>query len=159
MKISMRTALICGAIALVVFGSPIASLAQQAQVSPYQAMSDKFFDMLQQDKSSDALDYMFSTNPAIKKVPDKIDDLKSQFTALRKMSGPYISRTKLVETTVAGMFVYQHYFVAYERQPISIRITYYKPGATWRCQGVQFDTNIDDAIRKAADDKIPIEVK
>lgn len=159
MKLRMRFALICAAIALVIFGSPATGLAQQVQVSPYQAMSDKFFDMLQQDKSSDALDYMFSTNPAMKKVPDKIDDLKSQFVALRKLVGPYISHTRLAETEVAGMFVYQHYFVAYERQPISIRITYYKPGATWLCQGVQFDTNVDDVIRKSADDKIPIEVK
>jgi len=37
------------------------------------------------------------------------------------------------------MFIYQHYFVAYERQPISIRIKYYKPGGVWLCYGVQFD--------------------
>jgi hypothetical protein len=56
-----------------------------------------------------------------------------------------------VETKVAGMFVYQHYFVAYERQPFSVRIKYYKPGATWMCYGLQFDGEISDEIQKAAD--------
>lgn len=58
---------------------------------------------------------MFATNPALKKVPDQADQLKTQFGSLRTLMGPYISHTKLVETKVAGMFVYQHYFVAYER--------------------------------------------
>jgi hypothetical protein len=158
MKYRVGSAFLNVVVALVVFGSSAASYAQQTQVSPYQAMSDKFFDMLQQDKSSEALDLIFSTNPAVKKVPDKVDNLKSQFASLRKLAGPYVSHTKLVETKVAGMFVYQHFFVAYERQPFSVRITYYKPGATWLCQGLQFDVNIEDLIQKAADSKIPIEV-
>jgi uncharacterized membrane protein len=73
--------------------------------------------------------------------------------------GQYISHTKLVETKIAGMFVYQNYFVGYERQPISVRITYYKPGATWLCYGLQFDANLTDLIQKRADDSIPIAAK
>ena len=159
MKHRMRIALICGLIALGIVGSRDTSRAQQTQDSPYQAISDKFFDMLQQDKTSDALDYIFGTNPTTKKMPDKIDQLKAQFTSLRNMMGPYVSHTRLVETKVAGMFVYQHYFVAYERQPISIRIKYYKPGATWVCYAVQFDADLDELIRKVADDKISIDAK
>jgi hypothetical protein len=57
------------------------------------------------------------------------------------------------------MFVYQHYFVAYERQPISVRIKHYKPGATWLCYGVQFDAELADLIPKEADRSIPIAAK
>ena len=73
--------------------------------------------------------------------------------------GPYVSRTKLAETKVAGIYVYQHYFVAYERQPISIRIKYYKPGETWVCYGLQSDAKLTDHIQQMAHDKIAIEVK
>jgi hypothetical protein len=67
--------------------------------------------------------------------------------------------TKLVETKVAGVFVYQHYFVAYERQPISVRIEYYKSGATWMCYGLQFDAKVTDEIQKAADANLSFPTK
>ena len=42
-------------------------------------MSDKFFDMLRQDKASEAVDLMFAANPALTKIPDQADQLKTQF--------------------------------------------------------------------------------
>jgi hypothetical protein len=159
MKQWIRITLICSAITLGLFGSRYTSQAQPAQDSSYQAISDKFFEMLQQNKASEAFDYIFGTNPATKKMPDKVDQVKAQFTSLRNMMGPYVSHTRLAETKVADMFVYQHYFVAYERQPISIRIKYYKPGATWVCYAVQFDADLDDLIQKVADNKISVDVK
>jgi hypothetical protein len=157
MKYSMRMALFCAAIAVGLFGSPYTSQAQQASDASYQTMSDKFFSLLQQGKGSDAVDYLASTNPALmKKVPDQMDNLRTQFASLGRLMGPYISNTKLVETKIADMFVYQHYFVAFERQPISVRIKYYKPGATWLCYGVQFDDELTTLIQKAADSSIPI---
>jgi hypothetical protein len=157
MKYSVRMALFCAAIAVGLFSSPYRSQAQQTSDSSYQAMSDKFFNLLQQGKGSEAVDYLASTNPALmKKVPDQMDNLKAQFASLGTLMGPYISHTKLVETKIAGMFVYQHYFVAYERQPISVRIKYYKPGATWLCYGVQFDDELTNLIQKTADSSIPI---
>jgi hypothetical protein len=151
--------LFCSVLLLGLLANPLSAEAQQTQAASYQAISDRFFDMLQQDKIPDAIDEIFSTNPAMKKVPDKVEDLKSQFVTFRKLAGPYVSHTKLVESKVAGMFVYQHYFVAYERQPISVRIKYYKPGSTWLCQGLQFDVNVDDMIQKAADERIPVELR
>jgi hypothetical protein len=158
MKYGMRMALVSVAIAVGLLGSPT-SQAQQASDSSYQAMSDKFFNLLQQGKGSDAVDYLLGTNPAMKKVPDQIDNLRTQFGSLGTLMGSYVSHTKLVETKIAGMFVYQHYFVAYERQPISVRIKYYKPGATWLCYGVQFDAELTDLIQKEADSSIPIAAK
>jgi hypothetical protein len=123
----------------------------QAQSQEYQAMADKFFVLLEQGKSDEAIDYMFSTNVALKNMPGKSEQLKAQFGELEKQLGSYHSRSRLVETKVAGMFVYQHYFVAYERQPISIRLKFYKPRDTWRVQGVQFDPDLPDVIEKETD--------
>jgi len=159
MKHRLRITLICGVIALGLFRSGYTSQAQQAEGSSYQAMSDKFFTMLQQDKNADAVNYLLSTNPAMKKVPDQVDQLKSQFSSLGTLAGAYISHTLLVETKVTDRFAYQHFFVAYERQPISVRIKYYKPGTTWLCYGLQFDASLPDDIQKAADDRLPLDVK
>jgi hypothetical protein len=122
-------------------------------------MSDKFFSLLQQDKASDGVDYLFATNPALTKMQDEAANIKGQFGTVRTLMGDYVSHTKLVETKVAGVFVYQHYFVAYERQPISVRIEYYKSGATWMCYGLQFDAKVTDEIQKAADANLSFPTK
>jgi hypothetical protein len=147
-------------VVLGLFGLRHISQAQQEQDSSYQAITDKFFSLLKEDKASEAIDYIFGTNPAISKgSPDEIDQMKTQFASLRKVVGPYISHAKLVETKVAGMYVYQHYFVAYQRQPISIRIRYYKPSGSWVCHGLHYDSHLDDLIVKLADQKLSSELK
>jgi hypothetical protein len=133
--------------------------AQQLEDRSYEKMSNTFFKMLQQGQGGEAVDYLLSTNPAIKKVPDKVEQLKSGFASLGGLMGAYVSHTKLAETKVAGMFVYQHYFVAYDRQPISVRIEYYKPSSTWLCYSVQFDTELSAMIQKQTDDRLPVDVK
>jgi len=155
----MRFALIYGAVALLTLCGRSVAQEQRSQGAPYQAISDKFFGILQADKSAEAVDYVFGTNPLMAKMTDKIDQMKAQFTTLRTMSGRYITHVLLVESKVEGIYVYQHYLVAYERQPISVRLTYYKPGATWVCQSLQFDPNVDDVIRNVADSKIRVDTK
>ncbi len=157
MRYGMRIVLVCAAVGSFLFF--YTSEAQQESDTAYQAMSEKFFNLLQQGKGSDAADYLMDTNPAIRKVPDQAETLRTQFGSLGPLMGRYVSHTKLVETKIAGMLVYQHYFVAYERQPISVRITYYKPGATWLCYGLQFDANLTGLIQKEADENIPVMAK
>jgi hypothetical protein len=159
MKYRMLVVLICGLVLLGTAGNGSVSEAQQLQESSYQALSDKFFDLMKQGKTSDAVDYMFGTNPALAKQTDDSEQLKSQFASVGTLMGSYISHTKLLETKVAGMFVYQHYFVAYQRQPISIRISYYKPGTTWMCYGLQFDAKLTAEIQKQSDERIPMDTK
>jgi hypothetical protein len=133
------------------------SHAQQAQESSYQALSNRFFDLVKQGKTADAVDYLFETNPDLAKMTDDRENLKTQFGSLKTLMGSYLSNTKLLETRVAGMYVYQRYFVAYQRQPISVRIKYYKPGATWLCFGLQFDTKLSDEIQAQSDARIPMD--
>jgi hypothetical protein len=164
MRHRVSIALICGAIALGFLGSRHTSQAQQAQDPSYQAISDKFFNMLQQDEAYDAMDYILDTNPEVQKYksnsPTSHSEMqKEQFASLQTRIGPYISHTLLVETKVADRFAYQHFFVVYERQPISIRITYYRPGATWFCYGLTYDENVVGDLIKVADDNLSNGVK
>ena len=157
MKTRLRVSVLHGLAVIAVLTSATMSQAQKGEDKSYQALSDKFFNLLSQDKTSDAVDFLFETNPAMQKVTDDVQQLKSQFASIGPLMGPYVSHTKLIETKVAGMFVYQHYFVAYQRQPISVRIEYYKPGTKWACYGLQFDVKLTEKIKAASDEKIPLE--
>jgi hypothetical protein len=156
MKPSMYLAVI-SAIVLVFFCTRTKT---QALESPdYQAIADRFFVLLEQGKSDDAFDYMFSTNVALKNMPGKLDQLKAQFNELERQLGSYHSHARLAETKTAGMFVYQHYFVAYDRQPISVRLKFYKPRDTWRVFAVQFDPEMSEFLEKQADQNLDRQFK
>ena len=148
--------LICTTITLTLLTVP--GHTQPEEDKSYEKMSATFFKMLQQGQGAEAVDYLFANNPSMRK-PENIQQLKAGFASLVPLMGRYISRTKLAETKVAGMFVYQHYFVAYERQPISVRIEYYKPGSAWLCYSVQFDTELGAMIQKQTDERLPVDVK
>jgi len=159
MRYRPSIALIYGLIGLGLLGAKQIARAQEQNLS-YQAISDNFFKMLQQGKGSEAVDYMFATNPSVKRASaDHVDQLKAQFASLNTLMGSYISHSKLVETKVAGMFVYQHYFVAFDRQPISVRIKYYKPADSWLVYGLQFDGELTDNIQKEADNNLLLQAK
>lgn len=107
--------------------------------------------MIQQGQSAAAIDYVFSTNPQMEKMADEKDQLKAKIGGIEKIVGPYISHKKLAETKVVGMFVYQHYFVAYDRQPMSLKLKFYKAHNAWRLLGIQFDDDLCDTIAKQTD--------
>ena len=125
----------------------------------YQAIADKFFALVEQGKSDDAIDFMFSTNVALKNLPGKSEQLKAQLGDLERQLGSYHSHTRLAETKIDGMFVYQHYAALYDRQPISIRLKFYKARDTWRVYGVQFDPDLPDLIEKQTDETIARSLK
>lgn len=78
--------MICGLLALETSGTQ--GISQVLQESSYQALSDKFFDRMKQGKASDAVDYMFGTNPALAKMTDESEQLKSQFASIGTLMGP-----------------------------------------------------------------------
>jgi hypothetical protein len=144
-------------VALVFSGVLPQTQAQQSQ--DYQAIADRFFVLLEQGKSDEAIDYMFNTNVALKNMPGKSDQLKAKLGELERQLGSYHSHIRLAETKIAGMFVYQHYFVAYELQPVSVRLQFYKPRDTWKVFAVQFDTDLPDAIEKETDKNLDRQLK
>lgn len=145
------------AVVLVLFGVRAGTQAPESR--DYQAIADKFFVLLEQGKSDEGIDYLFSTNMALKNMPGKADQLKAKIDELQSKLGSYHSHVRLAETKVAGMFVYQHYFVAYDLQPISLRLKFYKPRDTWRVFGVQFDADLPDVIEKQADQNLGSQFK
>src|SRR5215469_5508546 len=70
MKMKLGTLLgVMSAAALLFFGFRARTQAQENQ--DYQAIADKFFVLVEQGKSDDAIDYMFGTNVALKNLPGK----------------------------------------------------------------------------------------
>lgn len=69
------------AVVLVSFG--VLAGTQAPERRDYQALADKFFVLLEQGKSDEAIDYMFTTNVALKNQLGKAHELKAKFAELK----------------------------------------------------------------------------
>ena len=79
---------------VLIFVVCIGAVPALSQETSYQAMSDKFFDLVQQGKATDAVQYLMATNPAMSKIPDQIEQLKTQFGSVVPLTGElHISST------------------------------------------------------------------
>jgi len=131
----------------------------KAAESSFQDITDKFFKMITEDKGAEAIDYIFSTNSYMKGMVDQINQVKSQYSSMRNMIGVFINKKKLFEREVAGIFVFQYYLVAYERQPLAMRFWYYKPLDSWVLQKYTFEANVEEHISDIADRELFSESK
>ena len=144
---------------LAIFSSLPLLAQSQKQAPSYEQMSDRFFELLQSNKAEQGVDYLMASNPNTLRIEDQVAQLRTQFGSLHGLMGDNVSHTLLVEKKITDRYVYQHYFVAYERQPISVRIIYYKPKDVWECYSLQFDVELQKTIQSAADATIVEEGK
>ncbi len=124
--------------------------ARAAEEVSYQATTDRFFDLLKDGKPTEAIDYIFSTNPYSVRISDSVQAQKARFVALESFIGKYISHQKLLDLDMGGMYAYQLYIVAFERQPMSFKFKYYKPKDAWVTQSFVFGYDIDRIIEDLA---------
>ena len=117
---------------------------------PYQATTDRFFELLAGGKPIEAIDFIFSTNPFSARIADSVQAQKARFMGLESFIGKYLSHKKLLDVDMGDMYAYQLYIVAFERQPMSFKFKYYKPKDTWVTQSFVFGYDIDRIIEDLA---------
>jgi len=112
----------------------------------YHGKIHTFFSKIKAGKVEEAVDFVYSDNPWLQKMPDQIQTIKNQLMSLDKLVGSYQSHEKLLEKVVADRYAYLYYFVAYDRQPLRFTFAYYKPKDRWMLFSFQFNTDITDQI-------------
>jgi len=143
---------------IIVLGISIYSA--NAEDISYQDITNRFFKLLTEGNPNGAIDYIFSTNPALLARKDSVSeskylgDSKAKFLSMASWVGAYVSHYKLIEFKVAGQFVYQNYLVIYERRPIALKFKFYKPDKSWLLLSFSWDADIDDYIERLVDQRI-----
>jgi len=120
----------------------------------YSGIPDKFFGFIAEGRTSEAIDFLYATNPWIGKNSDQVTNLKAELGKLDGLVGKYIFHELIVEEKVGSRYAHLIYLVGYERQPLRFEIKVYKTSNQWRFQGVSFDARITDDIEKLANQKL-----
>jgi len=113
---------------------------------------DSFFDKYKNGNTSEAIDYIFSSNiytsknpqlPAFKKT------LVAKLDSLRQNIGQYKGKDIITEKSTTDNFVLISYLVKHQYQPIRFTFVFYRPEEAWMLYKFisddQVDTELEDA--------------
>ena len=125
-------------------------LGQDSLDNDFLSRIDEFFSKLQSANYEQAIDFIYSDNPWIAKKYDDIQSVKDQFIGLPGLVGKYQNHTILIEEMVADRYIFLHYFVSFERQPVSFTFEFYKPDNKWMIYSFSFADDIDTWIEERA---------
>jgi len=128
----------------------LALLAHSASAQSYGGIPEKFYGLIAAGKTSEAVDYVYGTNPWLARNTDQAANLKAEFRKLDPLVGKYVYHEPLVEEKVGTRYVHLVYVVGYERQPLRFELRLYRASTGWVCQGVSFDAKLVEDVEKAA---------
>jgi hypothetical protein len=113
---------------------------------------DVFFDKYKNESTSNAVDYIFTTNsytsknpqlPAIKKT------LIIKLDSLRENIGQYTGRDIITEKSTTDNFVLISYLVKHQYQPVRFTFVFYRPEESWMLYKFISDDQVDAELEDA----------
>jgi hypothetical protein len=134
--------------------SQSASAQQSASARGYGDIPERFFGFVAQGKTNEAIDYVYGTNQWAAKNSDQVANLKGELARLNNLVGKYAFHELLVEERAGSRYVHLVYLVGYDRQPLRIELSLYRPYNEWRFQGVSVDAKVVEDVAKSANRRI-----
>jgi len=128
--------------------------SQTAFAQGYSGIPERFFGLVAQGKTNEAIDYVYGTNQWVGKNSDQVANLKGELAKLSSLVGKYAFHELLVEEKAGTRYVHLVYLVGYDRQPLRFELRLYRPSSEWRFQGVSFDAKLVEDVEKAANQRV-----
>ncbi|MGD9953839.1 MAG: hypothetical protein AB7S87_14780 [Burkholderiales bacterium] len=125
-----------------------------ASAETYDGIPERFFALLAQGKSAEAIDKVYATNAWVMKNTDQITNLKGELAKLGGLLGKYAYHELLVEAKAGSRYAHLVYVVGYERQPLRFELRLYRPSGEWRFQGLSFDAKLVEDVDKSANARL-----
>lgn len=104
-----------------------------------------FFEYYSQNKTDDAIDYVFSTNKYLQGAEQQIVSIKEKLKTVTSVIGPYFGYEKILEKKLGESYVFIKCMVKHDRQPLFFTFMLYKPDKIWQLQSLRFDDKLEDS--------------
>ncbi len=136
---------------LLVFLAFMAVLTRAPAQSSYEQITAKFFDLYKIQGGSDkAVDYIFSTNKYATSIGSQLDTLKSKLNYYISNEGQYYGYELVAKKSAGPNFILLTYLIRHDRNPMTFRFIFYKPGDKWQLQTFNFNDGMDDELQDAS---------
>ncbi|WP_194976425.1 hypothetical protein [Aquiflexum lacus] len=111
-------------------------------------INERFFELYSSKGSSEALEFIFSTNKWIDE--NQTSEVKNKLNDLTKQLGQYQGNDLIFKRSIGENYILFSFIVKYDRQPIRYLFIYYKPKDKWQLQNFQYDVNLETELIEAA---------
>lgn len=130
------------------------ALSTAVSAQAYGGIPERFFALVAKGQTSEAIEFLYSTNRWVDSKGDQVTNLKGELAKLNALVGKYVYHELVVEQKVGQRYAHLVYLVGFERQPLRFEIRVYRPGDEWRFQGVSFDARLIEDIDKQANERL-----
>lgn len=126
----------------------IISITSFGQETPPESVPDSFFHYFKTKGVERAIQYVFRTNKYLGQNPEIINTLKGKFDKALPIIGTFYRYEKYFDKRVGNTFAQIGYLMVFDRQPIKIIFTLYKPKDNWQVQDLRFDDKMEDVVKE-----------
>lgn len=127
-----------------------ASISTAAWAKNYEQEIENFFSLYAKGEIVQAVDSIYSTNKWVNVVSDQILNVKGQLTSVQPMLGAYLGQDRVGHHSYGERLIHITYLALFERQPLRMEFTFYRPGSDWFIYSFAFDDRADDDLQRAA---------
>lgn len=120
----------------------------------YEAQVERFFAHVEDGDYRQAVEDFFGTHPWAATMRDELSALKAQFSSLPELAGEPRGWDLVVEQRFADSFVLLHYIVKFDRSPISLYFTFYRPEDTWQAYSFEYKEDLKEMAAEMAQMKL-----
>lgn len=110
----------------------------------------EFFTNLDAGDVDKAIDELYQSNAYTARLPDLLDNLKSQLRSLPNIVGQAHYIEEIDTYTVGSNLVQVTYVGTYDRQPLRFEFQFFKVPEGWRIYSLSFDDKIFTDIKEQA---------
>ncbi len=110
---------------------------------------NNFFEKFKNEGSSEALDFIFSTNKWISQSDENIEGIKSQLKITLDQLGQYYGFESISKSSYGKNLELYTFLIRYDRQPLRFMFLFYNPNNSWRLQNFSYDDNLDAELEEA----------
>ncbi len=119
----------------------------KSQSTP-ESIADSFFYYFRHKGVEYGIKYIFKTNKYLSQNPEIVNTLKGKFDKALPIIGTFHRYEKYLDKRVGDTYAHIGYLMVFDRQPIKIIFTMYKPVDKWQVQDMRFEDKLDDVIKE-----------
>lgn len=109
---------------------------------------DVFFKKYQDEGTSKAVDYIFSSNLSLINS-SQLSDLKSKLDSTRKIIGNFEGQELITQKHTSNSLVLFSYLVKHDKQPLRFTFIFYKPKTEWTLYKFKYDDQADSELEES----------
>lgn len=136
----------------VLAGQEAPPVAEEGAAAPssYQELIDAFFLKLGRGEHAEAIDGLYAGSPLAAELGGQLEELKSQLAEMATVMGDYLGQEQIALQPLGERFVYAWYVAYFEKRPLQVHFSFYKPRDRWLVFQLAYDQGLSAAAQDLA---------